>query len=88
MVGKLCSVMHALITCVRCGTISVIPSLKAHAGIVQGPNDLLTFNDFTTSKTSLVETVRKLKEPGTMLSSLKIGVDIFQIVNKMGKSIV
>ena len=31
--GKFCSLMYSFITIVRCGTISVIPSLLAHAGI-------------------------------------------------------
>ena len=51
--------MFSFITTVRCGTISVIPYLKAHAGIEHGPRSLLIFKVFTASKTSLMVGGRK-----------------------------
>ena len=57
----------------RCGTISVIPSLIVHAGIEHGPQGLLIFKDFTASKTSLMVAGRKLNNLGVVLVAIFIG---------------
>ena len=65
--------MFSVITIVRCGTISVIPSLIARAGIEHGPRGLLIFNDFTASKTSSMVVCRKLNNLGVVLLSILFG---------------
>ena len=71
--GKFCFLMYSFITIVRCGTVSVIPSLIAHAGIEHGLRGLLIFNDFTASKTSLMVVGRKLNNLGVVLLSMLFG---------------
>ena len=71
--GKVCSLMYSFITIVRCGTISVLPSLIAHAGIEHGPRGLSIFKDFTASKTSLMVVGRKLNNLGVVLISILFG---------------
>ena len=69
-----CSLEYSFITIVRCGTISVIPSLIAHAGIDHGPRGLLIFKDFTASKTSLMVVGRKINNLGVVLISILFGI--------------
>ena len=61
------------IAIVRCGTISVIPSLIAHAGIERGHRGLLIFKYYTASKTSLMVVGRKLNNLGVVLHSILFG---------------
>ena len=68
-----CSSNYSFITIVRCGTIPVIPSLIAHAGIEHCPRGLLIFKDFTASKTSLMVGGRKLNNLGVVLISIFFG---------------
>ena len=72
--GNFSSLMYSFITIVRCGTISVIPSLIVHAGIKYGPRGLLIFKDFTASKTSLMVVGRKLNGLGVVLLSILFGI--------------
>ena len=71
--GNFCSLMYSFKPIVRCGTISVIPSSKAQAGIEHGPRGLLIFKDFTASKTSLMVVGRKLNTLGVVLISILFG---------------
>ena len=71
--GNSCSLMYSFITIVRCGTISVIPSLLGHAGIEHGPRGLLIFNNFTASKTSLMVVGVKLINLGVVLLPILFG---------------
>ena len=57
----------------RCGTISLIPSLIAHAVIEYGPRGFLIFKEFTASKTSLMVVGRKLNNLGVVLLSILFG---------------
>ena len=71
--GKFRSLIYSFITIVRCGTISVIPSLIAHSGKINGPWDLVIFKDYTASKTSLTVAGQKLNNLGVALLSIFIG---------------
>ena len=44
--ANFCLLMYAFLTIVRCGTISVIPSLLAHAGIEHCPKGFLDIQRF------------------------------------------
>ena len=65
--------MYSIITIVRCGTISVNQSVRAHAGIEHGPRVLLILKQFSALTTISMVAGRKLKNLGLVLFSILIG---------------